>query len=133
MRILYFDNFFFTFSMETFCINVEMNIAGGNSENLTKFEMLVWLRMTLVTISYWLSSFQTSWMPAITRYHQKKTKSQKPNSTKFGSIINFSIMSAILDGSHYQKSQKVAIIINRVSIETCNKNQTPLSLGWSST
>ena len=30
----------------------------------------------------------------------------KPNTTKFGSIFNFNMLLAILDGSHYQKSQK---------------------------
>ena len=31
---------------------------------------------------------------------------QKPNATKFGSIFNFNILSAILDGSHYKNLQK---------------------------
>ena len=43
------------------------------------------------------------------------------------------ILSAILDDNHHQKSQKMAIITHRINIETCNQNQTPLSLGQSST
>ena len=31
---------------------------------------------------------------------------KKPNTTKLGSIFNLNMMSDILDGSHYQKSQK---------------------------
>ena len=55
-----------------------------------------------------------SWISAITRNHrngnynslgQHRDLQQKPNLTQFGSIFNFNVMSAILDSSHYHKSQ----------------------------
>ena len=54
-------------------------------------------------------------MPAITRnlkndcYHSEslhRDLQQKLNTTKFVSVINFNMLLAILDSSHYQKSQK---------------------------
>ena len=41
------------------------------------------------------------------------------------------MLSAILDVSHYPKSQKMDAISLKLMIGTCNKNQTPLSLGQS--
>ena len=43
------------------------------------------------------------------------------------------MLSAILDVSHYPKSQKMAAISLKLMIGTCNKNRTPLSLGQSTT
>ena len=55
------------------------------------------------------------------------------NTTKFGSIQYFDILSAILDVIHYPKSQKLLLISLNLIIGTCNKNWTPLSLGHSTT
>ena len=37
---------------------------------------------------------------------QDRDLQQRPDATKFGSVFNLNMMSAILDDSHYQKSQK---------------------------
>ena len=51
-----------------------------------------------------------SWMVAIIRNHENgwcfPVGAIKPNTTTFGSIHNIDILSAILNGSHYQKLQK---------------------------
>ena len=51
----------------------------------------------------------------------------------FGSIFNLNMLStilvAIVDGSHHQKSQKwLSTKAPPFNIEACNKNQTPLRL-----
>ena len=97
-----------------------------------------------------LTSCWPFWILAIMRNHknsiynswsQHRDLKSKMNLTMFGSIFNFNMISAILDFGHYQKSQKwhlceitkTAFITHRVNIKTCNQNQTPLSLGQSST
>ena len=69
----------------------------------------------------------------ITTHRINTDLQQKPNITIFQSIFNYCIMLAILDVSHYQKSQKWQLQLIESNIETCNKNQIPLSLGQSST
>ena len=59
---------------------------------------------------------------------QDRDLQQKPKTTKFVSIFNFN-MSVILDA----KVHKMATMATLFKIETCNKNQTPLTLGQSST
>ena len=56
---------------------------------------------------------------------------------KFESIFNFNmvyaILLSILDRSHKPKSQYMTTMALAFKIEICKKNQTPLSLGQTST
>ena len=81
--------------------------------NIEKLRNLEKFKIPLVTIIDQLSSCQPSWMASITKNHKNdpyysqtahRELQQKINTTK--SIFNFNILSAILDGSHYQHSQK---------------------------
>ena len=87
----------------------------GNLEEPGKLKIVFLVEGTFGDYLSLLSSCQPSWIAAITRnpkngnydsYSQYRNLQQKPNPTKFGSIFNFNIMSAILDGNHYENLQQ---------------------------
>ena len=92
-----------------------MNIRKFETQKHSKFQF--GYRWPLVNIFDQISSHQLSWMAAITRNHKNNHyHSQNPCRDK-----------------HRTEFTKVATITHRLSMETCNKKQPPLSLGQSST
>ena len=76
-------------------------------------------------------------MAAITSNHKNGCHGliiqDKLNITIFWSVFNLNMFLAMLDGSHYQKSQKNVVMTLQFSMETCNKNQRLLSFNQYST
>ena len=90
--------------------------CGNQTEKNSKFR-IGWRGLPQVSFCDQLGP---SWMSAITRNYKngchgstiedEDLQQQTPTIPKFGSVFNLNMLLAILDVSHYQKSQKMAAI-----------------------
>ena len=99
--------------------------------NPTKFGSSFNFHIRLAILDF--HHYQKSQNGNYNRGNQHRDMQPKPNPTKFGYNLQLSHDVSHLEFQPLSKITKMAIITQGVNIETCNPNQTPLSLGQSST